>query len=424
MFSLDRWEEILTTMWRNPLRTFLTSLGVFWGIFMLVALLGSGNGLENGVTAMFAGFDANSMYVWPQRTTMPYKGLKPGRGYAFNNADIAAVTQQVPELQHICPRMQLGGFGSDNNVGRGNKTGSYSIYGDYPDFVYIQLLDIKKGRFINPNDMAEKRKVCAIGEMVVQELFKPDEDPIGKYIKIQGVYFKVVGILGTNKQGNEGMEDLTSIFIPFTTCQQAFNWGDKFGWFALSVKPGFNSQVIENKVKDVLKAQHTIHPDDSRAIGSFNAAGTSQKFSNLFLGINFLVSVVGIGTLFAGGVGVMNIMLITVNERTKEIGIRKAMGATPTSIIGMIVQEAVFLTFVAGFMGLALGVLVLNGVDALVGEPTPGMGEEPVFFMHPEIGLPAAIFSISVLLVIGLLSGLYPAIKAVRVDPIKALRTE
>lgn len=425
MFSLDRWEEILTTMWRNKLRTFLTSLGVFWGIYMLVALLGSGNGLENGVSSMFAGFDANSMYIWPQRTTMPYKGLKPGRGYAFNNADIEALKREVPELKYICPRMQLGGFGSDNNVGRGSKTGSYSIYGDYPEFIHVQLLNLTQGRFINKLDLAEKRKVCAIGEIVVRELFAPGEDPIGKYIKVQGVYFKVIGVFGTNKQGNEAMQDLTSIFIPFTTCQQAFNWGDKFGWFALSVFPQFSSELVEAKVKDVLKAQHSINPADDRAVGSFNAASTSQRFSNLFLGISFLVSVVGIGTLFAGGVGVMNIMLITVNERTKEIGIRKAMGATPFSIISMIVQEAVFLTFVAGFIGLGLGVLTLNGVDALIGDPTTGApGGEPVFFLHPEIGLPAAVFSIIVLLVIGLLSGLYPATKAVRIDPIKALRTE
>lgn len=425
MFSLDRWQEILSTMWRNPWRTLLTAQGVFWGIFMLIVLLGSGNGLENGVLSNFQGFDVNGMYVWGQRTTMPYKGFKPGRFYTLRNADTEAIREQVPELQHICPRAQLGGYGSDNNVGRGTRTGSYSVFGDHPEFRFIQLLDIKQGRFVNQTDMDETRKICVIGEMVAKELFDPGENPIGDYIKIQGVYFKVVGVFGTNKKGNEALKDLTSIYIPFSTFQRAFNWGDKLAWFALSVKKGFDSYEVEEKVKQVIMAQHTIHPDDTRAIGSFNAAKEAQKFNRMFGGISFLVGLVGIGTLFAGGIGVMNIMLITVNERTKEIGIRKAMGATPASIIGMIMQEAVFITFVAGYLGLALGVFTLEAVDAFIGEPeTSGKRSDFIFFMHPEVSFATAMFSVGVLMVTGMLAGLYPALKAVWIDPIKALRTE
>lgn len=412
-------------MWRNPLRTLLTSQGVFWGIFMLIVLLGSGKGLENGVLSNFSGFNVNGMYVWGQRTTMPYKGFKPGRNYVLRNADTKALREQVPELEYICPRCQLGGYNSDNNVGRGTRTGSYSVYGDHPEFQYIQLLDIRRGRFVNELDIQETRKVCVIGEMVAKELFDPGEDPIGDYIKIQGVYFKVVGIFSTNKKGNEALKDLTSIYIPFTTFQRAFNWGDKLGWYALSVKSGYDSHEVEEKVKQVLMAQHSVNPKDTRAVGSFNAAQEAEKFDRMFGGISFLVGLVGIGTLFAGGVGVMNIMLITVNERTKEIGIRKAMGATPGSIIGMILQEAVFITFIAGYIGLACGVFALEGVDSLVGEPTGGGGRgDFVFFLHPEVSFKVAMFSVGVLIVTGVMAGLYPALKAVWIDPIKALRTE
>ena len=428
MLNLDRWEEILTNMVRNPLRTLLTAMGVFWGIYMLVVTLGSGKGLENGVNSNFSGFNVAGMYVWPQRTTMPYKGLKPGRYYALRNPDTEALRTQVPELEYICPRMQLGGFGEGNNVSRGIKTGNYSVYGDMPEFRHIQLLDMRIGRFLNPKDIVDKRKVCVIGQMVAQELFEPGEDPIGQYIKVQGVYFKVVGIFGTNKQGREALNDLTSIFIPFSTFQQAFNWGTRLGWYALSVKQGYNSIEVEKKVKSVLMAQHKVNPEDDRAVGSFNAAKESEKFDRLFFGINALIAMVGLGTLFAGGVGVMNIMLITVNERTKEIGIRKAMGATPWSILSMIMQEAVFITFMSGFLGLALGILTLEGVNMLIGEPAPptagGGRGDMTFFLHPEVGFNTAMFAISVLLVIGILAGLYPSLKAVSINPIKALRTE
>lgn len=428
MINLDRWEEILTNMVRNPLRTLLTSMGVFWGIYMLVVTLGSGKGLENGVNSNFSGFNVAGMYIWPQRTTMPYKGLKPGRSFAFRNADTEALKTQVPELEYICPRLQLGGWGQGNNVSRGMRSGDYSVYGDYPEFRHIQLLDMRQGRFVNHLDIEEKRKICVIGQMVAQELFTPGEDPIGQYIKIQGVYYKVVGIFGTNKSGREAINDLTSIYVPFSTFQQAFNWGDKLAWYAVSVRQGFNSIEVEKKVKSVLMVQHKVNPEDSRAIGGFNAAKESEKFNKLFMGISFIIALVGLGTLFAGGVGVMNIMLITVNERTKEIGIRKAMGATPWSVLSMIMQEAVFITIMSGFFGLALGVLTLEGVNLLIGEPGPpsvgGGRGNMTFFLHPEVGFNTAMFAITVLIIIGILAGLYPSLKAVRIDPIKALRTE
>jgi len=335
-----------------------------------------------------------------------------------------ALREQVPELKYICPRGQLGGFGNDNNVGRNAKVGNYSVYGDYPDLTQIEKLDINVGRFINDHDIEQRRKICVIGQKLVEDLYAPDEEVIGSYIKINGVYFLVVGTFTSSKQGNEAIKDLSTVYIPFTTFQKVFNWGENIGWFALSVKPGFDPYEVEMKIKKVLMARHLLHPDDTRAVGSFNAATESAKFNNLFAGLNFVILIVGMGTLFAGGIGVMNIMLISVAERTKEIGIRKAMGATPANIIGMIVSEAVLITFLSGFIGMACGIGLLELADYMVGVPVQGADEEPSFFRRPEIQSGTAIFSVVVLIVIGTFAGWYPAQRAVNIDPIKALRTE
>lgn len=421
---MDKWLEILSTMARNPLRTLLTSMGVFWGIFMLMLLMGGGNGLENGVRAMFDGMDMNSMFVWTQKTTIPYKGFKPGRNFNFKTGDIAALKEQVPELKYVCPRGQLGGYGSDNNVSRNATVGNYTVCGDYPEYIHVQKLKMTEGRFLNYNDINNRKKVCVIGQTLVDELYTEGEEIIGSYIKVQGVFFQVIGTFTTTKQGNEAIGDLKTLYIPFTTFQRVFNWGDIVGWFALSVKPGYDPYEVEQKVKKVLLSRHNISPEDTRAVGSFNAATESAKFSTLFLGINAIILIVGMGTLFSGGIGVMNIMLISVAERTKEIGIRKAMGATPGNILGMVVSEAMVITLISGFIGLAFGIGLIDLLDYLVGVPVQGPESEPSFFRRPEINAGVAIFSVVVLLVIGILAGLYPAAKAVRIDPIKALRTE
>lgn len=411
-------------MARNPLRTLLTSMGVFWGIFMLMLLMGGGNGLENGVRAAFDGMDMNSMFVWSQKTTIPYKGFKPGRNYNFKNGDIDALKEQVPELLYVCPKAQLGGYGSDNNVSRNATVGNYTVCGDYPEFIHIQKLVIQQGRFLNYNDINNQKKVCVIGQTLVDELYAEGEEIIGSYIKVQGVFFQVIGTFTTTKQGNEAIGDLKTLYIPFTTFQRVFNWSDIVGWFALSVKPGYDPYEVEQKVKKVLLSRHNISPEDMRAVGSFNAATVSAKFSILFTGIKLIILIVGMGTLFSGGIGVMNIMLISVAERTKEIGIRKAMGATPGNILGMIVSEAMVITLISGFIGLAFGIGLIDLLDYVIGVPVQGPNSDPSFFRRPEINAGVAIFSVVVLLVIGVLAGLYPAAKAVRIDPIKALRTE
>ncbi|CAN5142596.1 ABC transporter permease [soil metagenome] len=421
---MDKWLEILSTMARNPLRTFLTSMGVFWGICMLVLMVGGGNGLQNGLHAMFQGFDMNCVFVWPQKSTMPYKGFRPGQMFNFKNGDIAALKEQVPELKYVCARGQLGGYGEENSVGRNKKMGNYTVTGDYPDYIHIQKLLITEGRFINDFDITQRRKVCIIGQTLAEELYEPGEVVMGSYIKVQGIYFQVVGVFNTQRQGQDAIQERRSVFVPFSTFQRVFNWGEKLGYFALSVREGFNPQEVEMKVKKILLARHNINPNDLRAIGSFNAASESAKFSNLFLGINFVIMVLGTGTLIAGGIGVMNIMLISVAERTKEIGIRKAMGATPGNIIGMIVSESILLTLLSGMIGLSIGVIIISLTDYYIGVPTQGADGEPSLFRRPEIESGTAIFSVIVLVIIGTLAGWYPARRAARVDPITALRTE
>ncbi len=419
IIDIDKWQEIFGTIWRNKLRTVLTALGVFWGIAMLVILLGSGNGLENGVKSMFGGFAINSMYVWPQKTTMPYQGLQPGRFYSFRNADVSAV-KQLNELDVVSPRMQLGGFQNGNNISRKNKSGNYQVMGDYPDFLKIQALNITNGRFLNPLDIKDSRKVCVIGQQVYKELFEPGEDPVGDYIKIQGVYFGIVGMFTSMKKGDEADRDGQTIFIPFTTFQQAFNRGDRFDWFAITTADGVDAEMAEKKVKTVLASQHKINPEDTRAIGAFNAQKETDKFNGLFAGIGAFIWIVGLGTLIAGAVGVSNIMLIVVSERTKEIGLRKALGAKPIAIISMIVQESVLLTTLAGYFGLVFGVGILEGVNYLMVE----YDMESAFFSNPEVDFSVAVWATVVLIVAGAFAGFMPAVRAASINPIEALRTE
>lgn len=421
MFDIDKWIEIFSTIARNKLRTLLTALGVFWGILMLVLLLGSGNGLKNGVENTFSGFAVNSIYVWPQKTTLPYKGMKPGRFYTFRNGDYDALKAQVPEVNIVAPRIQLGGWRDGNNVTRNNKYGNFQVMGDYPEYRYIEVLKIENGRYLNNLDMQDKRKVCVIGEQVRQELFTATENPVGEYIKIKGVYFLVVGVFKSLKgKGEEADQDKRTIYIPYTTFQQAFNWGDRMGWFALTAAPGISAKEAEKQVKLALAARHRIAPEDERAIGAFNAEQEAEKFLGLFTGIRVFVWVVGLVTLLAGAIGVSNIMLIVVSERTKEIGIRKALGATPASIIFLIVQESVFLTFIAGYAGLVIGV---GGLEAIVYLLAQFNVDSP-FFLNPSIDFWTAMQATFILILAGAFAGLMPAIKAIQINPITALRAE
>lgn len=421
MFDQDRWQEIWNSLSKNKLRTTLTAFGVFWGIFMLVIMLGSGSGLQNGVMHGMGDFATNSVFIWTRPTTMPYKGLPRNRRYFYRNDDIQALRDNIKEIELISPRLEGGGRRSGNNVVRNEKAGAFNVYGDYPEWNQIDPAEIVKGRFINRLDIEHKRKVAVIGQRVYDVLFEKDEDPLGKYVRINGIYFQVVGVFKPKNQNmNFGGDKEQSIHMPFTTLQQAFNYGDIVGWFALTSKEGIPVSVVEEKAISLLKERHKVAPDDNRAVGFFNLDKEYKQMTGLFAGIRGLIWIVGTGTLLAGVIGISNIMLVIVKERTKEIGIMRALGASPAKVIGQIVTESVFLTLMAGYTGLVFGVAVIELIDRNL---PPASGRNTMF-LHPTVDFQVAISALLILILSGIVAGLIPARKAVSMKPIDALRYE
>ena len=413
---MDALGEIFSTLSRNKLRTALTAFGVFWGVLMLVILLGFGNGLEAGVTENMRGWGANAVFLWARRTSIPYQGMQPGREIRYDLADYAALVE-LPNAGVVAPRLQLGGWREGNNVSRGGETGNFGVMGDYPEILEIMPMLITEGRFLNPLDLSQRRKVAVIGEEVYKVLYQPGEPIAGTHIKVQGVYFQVVGRFRSRAEGERADRDAQMIYVPFSTFQQAFNAGDEVGWFSVGAAPGGSAVELERDVRALLSARHKIHPDDKNAIGSWNSAEDAQKIEVLFGGIRLFMWFVGIATLLAGAIGVSNIMLIAVKERTKEIGIRKALGATPRSIVSMIVQESVLLTSIAGYLGLVAGVGLLELVAFGVGDGKGPLG-------RPTVAFEVAIVAVLVLIVAGALAGLMPAWQAAKIQPVEALRAE
>ena len=417
MFDLDRWQEIWFTITHNKSRSVLTAFGVFWGMFMLVVMVGAGIALDRGISANVEGFATNSCFVWSQETTEPYKGFRKGRNWNMENSDIPLLLNKVPEIQYLAPVLSGGNGGGTNNVTRNEKAGSYNINGYYPQYNLIDESKMTFGRYINDIDIAEKRKVCVIGERVCEVLFPKNENPLGKNIQVNGIYFQVVGVARHTSDINIGGNPEESVVLPFSTMQQAFNQGNMVHYLAVTAQPGVKVKVIEDKIREVLKTKYSISPDDKKAVGGFNVEDQFTMFLYLGLGIGFLIWFVGLGTLFAGAVGVSNIMLVTVRERTKEIGIRRALGATPRSIITQILSESIILTLIAGILGLMLGV----GLLSLVGMALSG-GDQ--FFQDPQISFTVAISALFILLIIGTLAGFIPANRAMKIKPIEAIREE
>lgn len=416
MFDLDKWEEILSSIMKHPLRTALTAFGVLWGILMLVLLLGAGKGLENGVTSGFGSMAKNTMWIWGGKTTIPYLGIKPGRRINYTNEDYFALKERFPEIKYIAPGAGLWG---SYTINYGSKTGTFSVGGDYPDQSRVRALTIPQGRFINENDIIQKRKVAILGKRVIEVLFGK-EDPIGKFFQVNGVFFQVVGTFEVESLGGSGRDDSEKIFIPLTTLQASFNMSNVISTFAITPKEGVDPEWLEQEIKTFLSVRRKVSPEDKNAIGSWNSGKESKKINGLFIGINFFIWVVGSMTIIAGIVGVSNIMLIVVKERTREIGIRKALGATPLSIISLIVQESIVVTAVAGYVGLLLGVGILGGVNSIL-ESSEVKND---FFKNPEIDINVALVAMVILIVSGAIAGLIPAIKAARINPIEALRSE
>jgi len=358
MFNKDRWREIIEVLTTNVWRTIFTAFGVCWGIFILIVLLAAGKGLENGIKQDFGNIATNTMFMWTRATTKSYEGLPKGRSFEFKINDVQALRDNVPNLRFISPRNQLGGFGGNNNVVRGIRTGAFNVYGDYPEIINQDPMAVTSGRFLNYNDIREKRKVAIIGQGVKNDLYDKDEDALGTYIKIQGVNFMVIGTYKKNNSGG-GEEGQKEIFVPFTSFSQAFNRGEDVGWMAITANDGSSISQLKDKIVDVMKKRHKVHPEDARAVGYFDLYEQYNRVESLFGALKAVAYIVGIMVLLSGIIGVSNIMLIVVKERTKEIGIRRALGEQPLSIKKQILMESIFLTLISGMVGIIFGSLVI-----------------------------------------------------------------
>ena len=419
MFDKERWSEILEALNANKLRTGLTAFGVFWGIFILVALLALTNGLKNGVMADFGDFATNSMFMWTQGTSKPYKGLPKGRYFSYKIDDVEAIKNQFPSLKYVSPRNQLGGYRGSNNVTRGTKTGAFQIYGDYPEYINQQPLDILQGRFISYSDIETKRKACVIGDGVIKGLYDKGEDPIGTYIKINGVNFLVVGTFKNTRSQGDSEEESSTIYIPFTTFGQAFNRGDEVGWMAITAVDDVPITSIKQQVFDLMKSRHKVHPEDDRAIGHNDYSERYGRMQGLFSILTFVGYFVGALVLMSGIIGINNIMLIVVKERTKEIGIRRALGASPWNIKGQILHESLILTIISGMLGVSFAALFIWGLNKALDNIGPTDN-----FANPSVGMQVVLVALVILVVSGLAAGFIPANRATKMKPVDALRIE
>ncbi|MEL1222310.1 MAG: ABC transporter permease [Candidatus Neomarinimicrobiota bacterium] len=418
IFDKDTWQEIFGSIQKNRTRTIITMIGVLWGIFIYITLAGSSKGLDNGFERAFQSIASNSIFVWAQYTSLPYAGYKSERSIQLRLGDAEILKKRVADIKFIAPRNVAGVFGSaGGNIVRGNKTGTYAIYGEFPEYIKIATSKIYDGgRFINESDILEERKVCVIGERTQQELFEEDEDPIGKFISINKLNFRVVGVHKFVQGG--GFGDDGDIYIPFATFKKIFNTGDKVNFFMIAADENANGLKVEKEIKSTVKQIHDIHPDDERAIGGFNLGEIFKKTMNFANGLTFLSLVVGIATILAGVIGIGNILLISVKERTKEIGIRRALGATPSEVRAQIILESVFLTTLAGVIGIILGSFVLYGINAA----TLDMTDFP--YTNPTVPIPYVLGALSFMIILGTLIGIIPAQRAVSIKPIDALREE
>jgi putative ABC transport system permease protein len=414
MFDKDKWQEIYQTLSKNKLRTFLTAFGVFWGIFMLLIMLGAGNGLQNGVMRGFSNWATNSIFFWTTGTTMEYKGFAPGRQIAITNEDIKGLKDFIPEIDKLAPQHRMG----NKELKNGTKMTSVMANGEYPDYAFINVFQMKSGRFINEMDIKNQRKVIIISARTQEILFVEGQDPIGKDLQIDGINFKIIGVIKPSERNNN--RQMEEIIIPFTTLQSTFNLGNTVGSFIMTVFPEANSAEVEQKVLKYIKEKHQVHPEDKQAIGSFSMEKEFKKIQALFFAIKAISWFVGGFTLLAGMIGISNIMLIVIRERTKELGIRRAIGATPRAIVSQIITESLVLTFLAGYFGLMLGIFLLELVSKLLRDS----GQNNGMFYNPGVDLRVAVTAFVILIISGMLAGLIPAYKAIKIKPVEALRTE
>lgn len=415
MFDKDKWSEIFDTMSKNKLRTVLTGLSIAWGIWVLVILLGLTSGLSNGFSYNFRNTAMNSISIWGGETSKPYKGLPTNRRIDLDLRDIAALQYSIPGLQQISGEYRLWRGRSQLNYAK--NYGNHSIKGVMPVYQKLEQQRILSGRFINEVDQHETRKVIVIAQDAVDNLFE-GEDPIHKWIQVNGIPFEVVGIYEYESQGRGGSNRSSPVFIPLSAAQKVFKAEDKVDriLFSFADASELGSQQAEQRAIAALAARHQFDPTDERALSVNNNVENMNTFNSVFTGISAFTWFVGLGTIIAGIVGISNIMLIVVKERTREIGIRKALGATPRNVISQVILEAVFVTALFGFIGLFLGFIMIEGIASVV----PGSEQ----FRDPEVRLSTALYSLTVLVVAGAIAGWIPARLAAKVRPIEALRDE
>ena len=414
--DIDSYREILDTLTRNKARSFLTGFGVFWGVFMLVALIGGGNGMKEKLNQNFAGFATNSAFVWSQRTTKAYKGFRKGRWWSMDQKDVERLRNRVPELDVIAPVVFMPWNASSTAYHEDRKL-SVNVQGVTPEYAKVNEPKMYYGRFINEMDVKHHRKVCVLGKKVYKDLFKKGGNPCGKSIRVDSTYYQVVGVDyntgGVSINGNS--EEMVT--LPFSMVQQAYNRGQQVDVIAVTARKGVVMSSITNRIRETVARAHYVDPTDEQGAMVFNTEVLFQLLDNLFKGVNFLIWLVGLGTLLAGAIGVSNIMMVTVRERTTEIGIRRAIGATPKMILSQIISESIILTLVAGMSGILFGVLILHMLEL-------GNTEDGILTAHFQISFWTAIFAAVVVSAMGVLAGLAPAARAMSIKPVDAMRDE
>jgi len=412
--DLDSYREILDTLTRNKSRSFLTGFGIFWGVFMLVALIGGGKGLKEMLNQNFEGFATNSAMVWAQPTTKAYKGFRKGRLWEMDYKDVERLKQRVPELDVVSPVL----FSNGGTAYYGDRKSSVGINGVQPDYQRVIEPKMYYGRFLNDMDIAQHRKVCVIGKKTYKDLFPGGGDPCGKFIRVDSVHYQIVGVDYNTSQGMSfGGEAGTTMLMPITLMQQTYNMGNDVHMIAVTGKKGVVMSTLAPRIRETLARAHSIDPTDEQGIMVFNTEVLFQMLDNLFSGVNFLIWLVGLGTLLAGAIGVSNIMMVTVRERTTEIGIRRAIGATPRTILSQIISESIVLTLVAGMSGILFAVLILQMLEM-------GNTEDGIVAAHFQVDFWTAILAAVVISLMGVLAGLAPAARAMAIKPVDAMRDE
>ena len=411
--DLDSYREILDTLTRNKSRSFLTGFGVFWGVFMLVALIGGGNGMKEMLNQNFEGFATNSAMVWAQPTTKAYKGFRKGRMWEMNYKDVERLRQRIPELDVISPVL----FSNGGTAYYGDRKSTVGVNGVQPDYQRVNEPKIRYGRFLNEMDLAQKRKVCVIGKKTYKDLFPGGGDPCGRFIRVDSIYYQIVGVDYNVSNINFGGEAGTTMLLPITLMQQAYNMGNDVHMIAVTGRKGVVMSNVASRIRETVARAHSVDPTDEQGLMVFNTEVLFQLLDNLFSGVNFLIWLVGLGTLLAGAIGVSNIMMVTVRERTTEIGIRRAIGATPRNILSQIISESIVLTLVAGMSGILFAVAILQMLEL-------SQTEDGIVSAHFQVSFWTAILAALVISIMGVLAGLAPAARAMSIKPVDAMRDE